>query len=684
MKARDSLLVALPAVLAGVGLGYLFAPAGGGARGRSEASVRAAVADAAVAQEPRPPLAAPGPEPARVVAEPVTAEATPRVAAAELERALDAVGAPSLPASAGTGGIRGRVTDEAGAPLAGVAVIADVFRIDSTRQAADVGAGPPPEQELEEFLREQARSWAEARAGRQRAVSGAGGTFELTNLDPVKTYSLSAFLAGFVVESDDAAYAVMPGSNVRFRARRVHVIPIELVSESGALASEGVVGVTRGDREQFFAWSADEPELRISAGLVGLRGYAGVRQSGFGRQGVDSDAASEEVSLDVVANGEAPVRLVLTPRSGIRGLVIDEFGGQGGRSVVRLLPIPAGSELDERALASSARQSWQLGNRFEFLDLSPGTYAVGLSNWEEALLTYAITTVSEGVTEVDLIVPEPDPESHLVVRAFGPGGTPLEDLEFRWMHRQDGGSRSGSIRGRRAPDGAYWLLPKAEFFGEWPSGTSFRLTIEHAQLGARELELEEGQREVTVTFEEPVSLVVVVGGYLGSGYESRVEVSLARKEEGGPPQGLRGRGSFGGREGLSPEGVVRYDNLAPGTWEVGLNIRSGDHRSSPVHSREVRALSGEVRVEISLPELYELTVLAPELPVGTRVALMQDRDPEHGGGFPASSDARLEDDQRASFDGLVAGRYRLWANGAEPMEVEVPSAEVVLEARRED
>jgi hypothetical protein len=682
MNARDSLLVALPAALVGAGAGYLLAtalassprPIAASAPSVANARQRAQDAPASVPIEAKS-------ESARIGAEVSTEAPAAHVSEQRIEEALNDVDVPALPAFRGAGAITGKVIDESGSALEGAVVIGYLISARQASDPADTGVGPPVEERLEEYLRGQAQSWAKIRAGRQRALTGADGSFRLTNLVDGSSYSVNAYLEDYVLESESPTYGVSPGQALTFRARRVYAIGVELVYEGGGGPAEGVIGVRRGNNAEPYAWTPESSTLRLTAGRVGIRGYSGVRLRRSNRDGVDSAQASEEVSLDVVDNAGAPLRLVLEPRIGIRGRVIDSFGVGSGRLHMGLLPVAPGGSVDEAALAGSDRTAWLDGDRFAFLDLAPGTYAIGLANWTGALYASEIVSVVEEVVEVNLVVPEPDPEKHLVVRAFGPSGNPVQDLEFSWMRRHTGGSSGGGIsKGHQGPDGAYWLRPKDEFFNAWPDGTAYTLAVEHSELGSREIELEEGQREVSVTFEEPVTLVVVIAGYAGSGYVGKFQVSLALatadEEETNTWIGLN-RSRQHGEPGFGADGVARYEGLAPGTWKVGLLVKTGEWQTREVATREVRALAGETRVSFDLPELYELTVVAPGLPSGTQLSLR----PSTGGPRGYYGSATIEDG-RVVFTGLLAGPYELSGNGVDTLDVTIPSGDVYLDAKQ--
>lgn len=692
MRSRDSVLFALAAAVLGLGAGFLFATLLQGGRPAQASAPVAPMPGSAPARAPIERVAEVRANLADVERE--TAVATieapvPRLAEAELERALDAIEAPTVEAVLGKGAIRGEVQDEAGLPLQGVVIVATQTEASRASDPDLVGGGPPQESNLEDHLRESAKRWARTHGLSRRAVSGADGRFELSGLDEKASYSLSAFLEGHVLEPEGSAYAVSAGQRIDFRAEPVQRIPVRLVYANGGQPTEAVIGVKRGTNERLYTWTSEAPVLKLTPGRVGLRAYAGGIRSEGGRGEVDSNHASEELSLEVADQAGVPVELALAARTGIRGRVIDEFGATDGRQMVRLLALGSDGEVDLEALAETRKYSRLNGDRFALLDLEPGLYAIGLSDWNNALLAHQVVPVGAEVVEVALEVPEPDPEQHLIVRAFGPTGRALRDLEFRWESHSGGGSRSGGIQGRRDADGSYWLRPKADFFGAWGKETSYTLTVVHSALGEREIALEQGQREVEVSYAEPVTLIVVVAGYAGSSYVGKLQISLAPVVE-NPPENARGHRSYNtrsnGEDAFSPEGVARFDNLAPGRWKLDLMVQTGEWQTRSVQTVEVLATHGEQTVALDLPALYDLGVVAPGLTEGSYLFLTPaSGDGSEAGSFDGNSHAQLGADGRALFRGLKAGDYVLRANGVpESIEVTVPCAEVLLEAKQPD
>ncbi len=123
MSARDSLLVALPAVLLGLALGYFLSEV----LETADQSVEASLPTAATPNRPQTTEGSSAPASVTQVGNdrtPLTAvpRQTPKVTQAEFNTAAAGVTEPLVEARAGAGQITGMVYDESGAPLAGAVV----------------------------------------------------------------------------------------------------------------------------------------------------------------------------------------------------------------------------------------------------------------------------------------------------------------------------------------------------------------------------------------------------------------------------------------------------------------------------------------------------------------------------------------------------------------------------------
>ena len=698
MNPRSLLLVALIAAVLGGLVGYMVGSTGVERSASAQVPVGRSEVVEAVDAVPAPATRligdASAPDGARAPAVRRNGAAPIRVGEGEIERALDAVAAPLVVPVRGEGSIDGIVHDETGAPLAGVGVVAKRTSAIQTGDSGRAGRGVPEELDLESYLRAEARTWAEERAGRVSTISGADGRFELTGLAEAASYRVSAHHEGLEFESLFGDQVVGVGQHVIFRARRVVAIQVRLEHPDGSLAESGLVSVSRSGNERFYDWSVESSEVRLATGRVALRGYGGSIRQADSRGGVDATLASQPLDADVSELVGGPVVLVLEPRVGIRGRVHDEYGVSGDWNRVRLLALPPDGELDQEALATSLDRGYVRNGRYAFLDLQPGPYAVGLTSRSDALLAQGTVTVVSGIAELDLVVPEPDPDAFLVAHVRGPNGAPLDDLDFGWRYRRGSSSGSSGLSASRRPDGSYWLKPEDQFFEAWPDETSYTLTVEHESLGDKQVELEQGVHEIELRYAEPVTLVVQVNGYPGSGYESRLVIQIVEVAADMDEQAWwhwNGRNDDGS-DSFSPDGEVRFEGLAPGSWEARLRFKGSGSGSRfggmtrVLASGRATAEAGEARIELSLPALHDLVVRAPMM-AGKGHLQLSKPDEEGSGGFQfgIGEHAAVDEDGLAVFEDLVAGDYVIGGYGlTESVSVTVPCGEVLIESRAHD
>jgi hypothetical protein len=257
----------------------------------------------------------------------------------------------------------------------------------------------------------------------------------------------------------------------------------------------------------------------------------------------------------------------------------------------------------------------------------------------------------------------------------------LEDVAFFLRRNRDGGVNfAQGLAERRAPDGAWWLLPPADFFAPWPPGDTYELVASHDAFGQVTVALAPGQREVAVRFAEPAALVVAVEGYAGSGYEGRLYASVGSAST---DLGVWQWQARHGRAPLDAAGVVRHEGLAPGDWTVALLARVGSHEWRPAQIVDVALAAGERTVRLDLPVLHTVTVVAPGIAEGSYLSLRSDGD--NRAGVPFAAQTQVDAEHRAAIAGLVAGRYALTGPGiAEPILVAVPCGEVHVDVREPD
>ncbi|MFT5288685.1 MAG: hypothetical protein ACI8PQ_000298 [Planctomycetota bacterium] len=687
MSARDSLLVALPAALLGVALGFFLSQVLETTGQSVEASVPSVAGPRAPGAETpgaRGTTLASLPD-SRIPLTEVPREA-PKVSSREFENAASGVTAPTQEASAGSGQITGFVYDEDGVPMANVLLVASKRSESSPADPSREGAGPPDEPGLKEHLQTSADQWAQGRANRNRASTDSLGAFTIQGLDHNSRFSVTAYAQDFSFRREGNSGWVTPETEVIFRAKRYHQITLNIVNADGTpLAGPGAISIKRGDRYRVFAWSPEQPFVRLLSGRVSLQALAGLIGSPSSRRVQSSSLASDIEDLIVGKTEELTLTLELHARVGISGSLTDEGTGSTSGFTTYLLVTPDDGSFDEDAVRQQGVRGDMREGRFAFLDLTAGTYAVCVTTSGGRVAISQIVKVDSELVELDLVIPAPDASEHVQVTATGPDGRTLSDLQFRFMSQYSSGSSSGDLSPRQVHDNTYWLQPSEEFFDTWQAGQSFKLTVIHPDLGSREVDLEEGQREVHVALEEPVSILVSVSDYAGSQFVGKLFVNAVSLKEDG--RGSANPLDFRDQNSLNAKGELHLDGLSPGNWEIQLCSGVNRWNARVIDAQEVNISAGEKSVIFDLPVLYSQVIIAPDLGAGTSLMLRPDQDDAQGSLHYSSGQdwAQVDVDGRAVFEGLSAGIYRLsGTSDSRKILITVPGGEYYLETSSPD
>jgi len=235
----------------------------------------------------------------------------------------------------------------------------------------------------------------------------------------------------------------------------------------------------------------------------------------------------------------------------------------------------------------------------------------------------------------------------------GPSGLSLEgSVSFALVRSSVAGDVSTQLASRRIQaDTAELDVPASVADGDsalWNSST-FQLWCHHSALGDAGAPLERGAREVTLRFEAPTTLDVILQN-LPEAALPKVRVAAGSSA---PHRTLGQRTAHGWR--LAP--------LAPGEFDVTVSLDEDDLPGSPqidLHRRKLRVGAGGSTEVISLEPLAPLEVHAPELAPGTTVELTRVGSPA----LPAGRGARqrlLDLEHRARWRWLPAGTYRVEA-----------------------
>ncbi|MDF1799064.1 MAG: hypothetical protein P1V81_07805 [Planctomycetota bacterium] len=683
------LILVLVGVVIGIGIGFLFAPG---------QAPEARASDALLPTLGAAPVSGPGtssqgsspelPRGSSSMRDVAAAEAPGAISDARVAAAVRDTERPSVASSTGSGTIRGRVTDGEGNPIDGVTILAVRSSNRSWRAAKALGSDAPSEESLEDALDRAARSWASSRAMRRRQAADADGSYLLAGLEDAP-YMLSAYKEGWVLRAVGSS-TLHPGEELNFRGTQTRGVTLDLRLPDGSVPDDVMLEVTTGDRPKNYSWSPDEPTLAITSPRFTLRALAGIIDSPIYFRETPSRYASAELSVDVDQQGVTPLVVQLEPRRGVFGRVRRAWPTSDNLQVAAV-PVTDAASFDPNKELEDVPDASTRAGEYMVLDLEPGLHAIGLQSGgrqgEPKFSVYELVTVVDGLVEVDLVEPEPVASEHLVVRCLDEAGRLLDDVSFTRTSRSGGGSRSGSTQVRQAPDGSYWFDTGSlcSFdFDSWPKGASITLTGSSTTSGKQTVELSSGQRELTMQFARPLSLEVVIAGYAGSSNkdEMSVHVNLVSDTDDGWGNSMaqsKGKSGWGNGPKISDEGVVVFHNLSPGLLEVELLLGDGwRHDSSKLDSVEVNLAGADASVQLSVPMLHDLLVLAPDLGPETFLNLSPKDDDNP---FSNRKNQQLDASGRATFTGLTPGIYMLAGGGGAPLEVQVPSSEVVYQPK---
>ena len=566
---RSSLAFVLLAFLAGGVVGYVLG-FGAGVEPASDVQARG--------NAPEEPA-----EPSGVEAPPLLPEVH-----SSAERWIAAISATKV--RRGDGVITGTIRTRAGRPLAGVEI-----RAKAKPEPWPPGR-PPPEwlidqqtdEDLLKYLRMVVRGHRRRRAEQRDARSGADGTFRLTGLADCSYYVETA-LDGYRIEARRADPSpAPPGSTLAFTAAPVIVTNVVVLLPDGSRPETARLRLEgRRDRPVSRGWKPSRSEIVLTPGRWTLVAEAGLHK----------EFRSDPVEFEVAEGRPAPeVVLRCRARRGIRGkVVMPELERRTWRKIaaVRIAP---GTKADPSRLQKPDRTADSFASREEYvlLDLEPGTWLVGLLMDVTRVVVHMTVEVGDGLSTADLVVTPPDPSEYVDLTVLGPGGEPLERVEFRSRYVVETGRSSGPTRAQKIGPGRWrvWHHSKPTRYAE---GGRYGIRASTRELGEKWIwYAREPALRLTIRFDRPAMLTATVQGYVGSGLEGALVLRLA-------PAGER-VSSFPGNSKISAEGVQRLGPVQPGDYRLGVIVGRSIHDREVEETSEISLKSGENNCTILAPK----------------------------------------------------------------------------------
>lgn len=543
----------------------------------------------------------------------------------------------------GDGEIFGTVRTEAGDPIPGAKVVGLIGSSPpQAKPAADPKSSGQGDESLEARVRRDVRYYRWKEAQRREGVTDEEGRFELSGLLN-STYRVEVELDGYQFElvSGRGAYQSQPGDVLDFVGIPMIELPVEVVDASGQRVESAVFVVGRGrSTESSESWSAEKPSLKLRAGTYRLRAQSGTEH--------DSKLQSEVQRVTLTELGDAvPMRFVLNSRTGVRGVVRTPEAHRPDDLSIRWVRLKPGQEVDLDTLAHEGQSTWVSEGSFSVFDLAPGSYVFGASRSYDRVDEATRVEVRLGqISEIELVLPEISLSEVVRVRVINPHGrhVPRRELRLAVRCEHEGGHSSG---GQLMPqsDGTYWILlskTSRDVFAGRKEGALFVVATSETY-GTTMVPVSPGFRGVLdVEFRAPSLVTVTIPGYLGSGYEGQVSVSLERSQE------ELEHGGSGLQETVGLDGAAELGPVEPGVYRVALLCES-----NWVGEREVTLGPGENQVSFAMPSLHRVTVQFGPEAAGSGANLT----PVEGGN--RSYYGAIGESGRAEFDGVVGGEYRI-------------------------
>lgn len=584
---------------------------------------------------------------------PVVEDRKGEVEAAKVEEIAsvvrDAVASTTPPPRVkGDGVIEGRVTNDAGEGIRGVTVKAAISAGRGGEASKSKLGRFAGDRSLDAEIQNAVDSWQKKRAGTIEVTTDGNGDYRFTELGP-GPWTLSAQAEGYVISARGTSANVPPGSKLNFLATAVVKIPVAVILPDGREAKRANLEIrsTGSDGQSSDLWTREEPDLVVAPGVYTVRAI--LVESQLQANDFAIEAASAKTRVDAMNQGAtARVELKLEERHGIRGRVLLGEGIKMQQGNVSLQQLPAGAKPDLESLSNNDQKQWinSSSNLFEFLDLAPGNYVIGLSSgWNGPILAHEIVKVERGIVARDLLLDEVGNAGFFDTYLTGPKGEPIACSNFIYFVENEHGSSSSWLQGIEQEPGHYWIAPD-EGLREWQKDTTgkkkLKLTAKSDVYGDKTVEVPRGAKEIRFEFGEAATLDVVVQGYVGSGLEGKLDVQLRQQGE--------ARHYFSNESNLKADGTAKFGPIEVGTYDLVLEA-FGENRWNRrvVSTQKITLAVGPNAATIAVPMMYTLTVTLSGLEPGEEswVSIQ-------GGDRWDNSQSK---EGRVEFDNLPPGEY---------------------------
>ncbi|MCZ7608102.1 MAG: hypothetical protein M5U25_18995 [Planctomycetota bacterium] len=460
----------------------------------------------------------------------------------------------------------------------------------------------------EERVRQEIRYARWLELAQRQVATDAEGNYRVEGLAENVRYAVRAESPAWSIESANSNRGrTRPPAEIQFIARPATTLLVQVRYEDGKHVEHATIKYRAralSRESESYTRDAGPAELRLTPGEWII--YATSDQFGADDSRLRYRSSEVEVRFEAGQTLQ-PIELTLIRTPGIGGIIETPKGFSRLPLDVKVQQDPPSeppnSENVERTLRSDV---WSDGDvlRWRCHDLEPGCYRVMLFG-EERVLDWADVTLAGNDAEHNLRMPQPSTETHIVIRVYSPEGELLRDPNISVDAYSKGGSHGYTPRVMPAEDGSIWLARNAR--GRDVEYQYYDITVSHTEHGQRTVRYEASSREVLdIHLQKPAWLLLNVTNGKDHPAGNVLEWSLWQSD--GDRGSYRRLDKHGGRSAAP----IRMGPVAPGEYELMLELSIGQFESYTLLRSTVSLRQGDNEFSESIPELCSLTIRAED------------------------------------------------------------------------
>ncbi|MCB9881549.1 MAG: hypothetical protein H6834_07150 [Planctomycetes bacterium] len=501
---------------------------------------------------------------------------------------------------------------------------------------------------LATYVQSMAHGEAWRRANRRVTTSDHAGRFTIDNIDDSTQFRVDLVHEGYRFDSRERntrLFSVRAGRQLDIVAEPVASVTFDVRMPDGSQATSANLAFGSTNSTTNRSWRPASADITMTPGTYSVHAT-----------GEEGRLASAQKAV-TIGESQPAVTLQLEPVPLIIGSVQGDTASSSYR--VHLHPLSESATQSPEVVRDRGDVTWvheHDGFAFRFKNKPGGRYGLLVTNNDQIVSDLATIDFDGTFLEIVLEVRPPRREDFVSVLVLDPEGRPIRDASISPGVRSERGQSSGGGIRIPKPDGHIWVSHHA-LDGREGEVTYF-VRVE-CHLGQREAAyVRTPASEVTVRFEQPASLEVMITGITDPALLSQLTVSVAEETD--------GNHHVGGGE--SPQGAMTVvAGLQPGPHVVILSLRADRHRTMELARQPIVLASGKNVTTIAAPALHRVGITFEDHEPGSRVHLRADRDR----GWSSSWEGTLDANRHVSFDLVPPGRYRVSSSGSGEMEFEV-------------